>query len=72
VRRGRAFDPTMPEEAMHLLDGGVPVAEAMARVGWTIEAAHRWATRHHHTRLADRTRPAVAEIVRERRRPHAA
>lgn len=68
MNRGRPFDPERPDEAMHLLDGGVPVEEALARVGWTINAAHRWAQRNHHHTLLRHIGPAYAAQKRTRER----
>jgi hypothetical protein len=41
------------EELLHLVGGGVPVEHALPRVGWTPQAAYKWAMRSGATVLAD-------------------
>ena len=57
-------------DLIDLTDAGVSAAEALARVGWTAEAAMRWAWRHGRDDVAAVVRPeynASHRVTKQRR-----
>lgn len=59
-------------DLLDLADAGVSVAEALTRVGWSAEAAYRWALRHRQGDLADTVRAEYNAWKRSRRERMAA
>lgn len=47
-------------DLLWLMEGGVPAGEALARVGWTHQAAERWFQRRGQYDMARRIRAGVA------------
>ena len=65
-------DPTRSgwraDELRFLLDCGEPVTTSLDRVGWTAEAAYRWATRHNDTDLKEAVRAAYNAVANRRKK----